>query len=493
MTVETVKEICSIEQEWFAALRRLRRKQMWGTSIVILVALLSVPYVSNNLALKLTLWISFGLCALSLSLVWGRAGIFSFGQNALFGLGAYAYAVVSLNAYPTTQETVTALLASGMFGAIAAAALGYFLFYSRLSDVYLSIVTLAVTLIIYTVLASTAGPEYHIGEAPLGGFNGIPSLPGIAFPEWMGVGNGELSIRQLLAFSIVFAGAIYVSLCMLARSSFGLRIEGLRSNELRMELLGYDVRRLKIVVFCIGGAVAGFGGGLFAAWGTFVNPSVFSLAQAATVVVWAMVGGRESLVGAFVGVLVVQSVADGADLLIQQQTPLIVGLILVFVVIAMPQGIVPSLQRILRLAAVGDSLGTAGFEFDCALRPPPIRNGVGQRNCQVVRRREGARRSFCVFRRVSGARNHWTERGRQEHFLQYPYRTAQTRSRLRRDQRKGRKRSAAAHALPSRARHQDAGSVHIPRPEGRPESRAGSHGLPRAHGGRRSAEPSWSA
>lgn len=244
MTVETVKEIRSIEQEWFAALRRLRRKQMWGTSIVILVALLSVPYVSNNLALKLTLWISFGLCALSLSLVWGRAGIFSFGQNALFGLGAYAYAVVSLNAYPTTQETVTALLASGMFGAIAAAALGYFLFYSRLSDVYLSIVTLAVTLIIYTVLASTAGPEYHIGEAPLGGFNGIPSLPGIAFPEWMGVGNGELSIRQLLAFSIVFAGAIYVSLCMLARSSFGLRIEGLRSNELRMELLGYDVRRL---------------------------------------------------------------------------------------------------------------------------------------------------------------------------------------------------------------------------------------------------------
>jgi branched-chain amino acid transport system permease protein len=362
MTVETVKEIRSIEQEWFAALRRSRRKQMWGTLIVILVALLSVPHVSNNLALKLTLWISFGLCALSLSLVWGRAGIFSFGQNALFGLGAYAYAVVSLNAYPTTQETVTALLASGMFGAIAAAALGYFLFYSRLSDVYLSIVTLAVTLIIYTVLASTAGPEYHIGEAQLGGFNGIPSLPGIAFPEWMGVGNGELSIRQLLAFSIVFAGAIYVSLCMLARSSFGLRIEGLRSNELRMELLGYDVRRLKIVVFSIGGAVAGFGGGLFAAWGTFVNPSVFSLAQAATVVVWAMVGGRESLVGAFVGVLVVQSVADSADLLIQQQTPLIVGLILVFVVIAMPQGIVPSLQRILRLAAVGDSLGTAGFE-----------------------------------------------------------------------------------------------------------------------------------
>ena len=70
-----------------------------------------------------------------------------------------------------------------MIGSYAAAALGYFLFLQRLSDVYLSIVTLAVTLIIYTVLASTAGPEYHIGEAQLAGFNGIPGLPGIAFPR----------------------------------------------------------------------------------------------------------------------------------------------------------------------------------------------------------------------------------------------------------------------------------------------------------------------
>ena len=350
MTVESVKQARAIDPARSAVLAVLRRHDVWGTSIVVLLALISVPTISSSVALKLTLWISFGLCALSLNFVWGRAGIFSFGQNALFGLGAYAYAIVSLNAYASTHETITALMASGVAGAVGAAALGYFLFYSRLSDVYLSIVTLAVTLIIYTVLASTAGPEYHIGEAQLGGFNGIPSLPGIAFPEWMGIADGELTIRQLLAFSIVFAGAIYLTLSVLAGSAFGLRVEGLRSNELRMELLGYDVRRLKIIVFCLGGAVAGFGGGLFAAWGTFVNPSIFSLAQAATVVVWVMVGGRESLLGAFVGVLVVQSVADGADLLIQQQTPLIVGLILIFVVVAMPRGIVPSLREVLRVA-----------------------------------------------------------------------------------------------------------------------------------------------
>jgi branched-chain amino acid transport system permease protein len=375
MTVETVKPAHAVLPLRLSLFSTLRRAEVWSTFFVVVLALLIVPYVSNNLALKLTLWVSFGLCALSLNFVWGRAGIFSFGQNALFGLGAYAYAVVALNAYPTTEETLTALLASGMVGAIAAGALGYFLFYSRLSDVYLSIVTLAVTLIIYTVLASTAGPEYHIGQAELGGFNGIPSLPGIAFPAWSGIGSGELSIRQLMGFAIVFAGSIYLLVCILARSSFGLKIDGLRSNELRMELLGYDVRRLKIVVFCIGGAVSGFGGGLFAAWGTFVNPSVFSLAQAATVVVWSMVGGRESLLGAFVGVLVVQSVADGADLLVRQQTPLIVGLILVFVVVAMPQGIVPSFKKLFRLPSNTDALDLTSFEL-VALDDNRRRTGV---------------------------------------------------------------------------------------------------------------------
>jgi branched-chain amino acid transport system permease protein len=116
-----------------------------------------------------------------------------------------------------------------------------------------------------------------------------------------------------------------------------------------MELLGYDIRKLKMIAFTIGGLVAGLGGGLFAAWGTFVNPSVFSLAQAATVVVWVMVGGRGSLLGAFIGVLIVQSAADAADLVVTQQTPLLVGMLLVGVVMLMPDGIVPTLARSMKV------------------------------------------------------------------------------------------------------------------------------------------------
>jgi branched-chain amino acid transport system permease protein len=327
------------------AIRSMRVKGLIVAPVVVALLVVAAQFVSSTMALKLTLWISFAICALSLDFVWGKAGIFSFGQNAVFGLGGYAYAVIALNFFPSSQETISALLGAGIAGAVSSTLLGYFLFYGRLSDVYLSIVTLAVTLIIYTVLASTAGPEYHVGDALLGGFNGIPSLPGIAFPALFGFGDEELSICQLLTFAIVFAGAIYLSLDVLVYSRFGLKIEGLRSNELRMELLGYDVRKLKLMAFAIGGLIAGLGGGLFAAWGTFVNPSVFSLAQAATVVVWVMVGGRGSLLGAFVGVLIVQSAADAADLVVTQQTPLLVGVLLVGVVMLMPDGVVPTFTR----------------------------------------------------------------------------------------------------------------------------------------------------
>jgi branched-chain amino acid transport system permease protein len=323
----------------------MRMKGLVLFPVAVALLVVAAQFVSSTMALKLTLWISFAICALSLDFVWGKAGIFSFGQNAVFGLGGYAYAVIALNCFPNSQETISALVGAGLVGALSSALLGYFLFYGRLSDVSLSIVTLAVTLIIYTVLASTAGPEYHIGEALLGGFNGIPSLPGIAFPSIGGFGGEELSIRQLLTFAIIFAGLIYFSLHVLVHSRFGLKIEGLRSNELRMELLGYDIRKLKLTAFAIGGLIAGLGGGLFAAWGTFINPSVFSLAQAATVVVWVMVGGRGSLVGAFVGVLIVQSAADAADLVVTEQTPLLVGLLLVGVVMLMPDGVVPTLAR----------------------------------------------------------------------------------------------------------------------------------------------------
>lgn len=315
-----------------------------GAILAATIAILIFMNFSLADQLKWTLWVSFGIVALSLSFIWGKAGIFSFGQNALFGIGAYAYAIVSLNVFPYTGETLSALVFAAAAAAVFAAALGYFMFYGRVGDVYLSVLTLAVSLILYTVVSSTAGPQYRIGEATLGGFNGMPGLPTLAF--WIpGMGGIELQIQGLLIFAVILAAGLYAAASYAADSRFGEILSGVRDNETRMELLGYDVRFWKWLAFVIGGAIAGVGGGLFAAWGTFTNPSVFGLTQAAMVIIWVMIGGRTSLFGAFVGVVIVQWIADKADQVVAEQTPLILGLMLILSLFLLPSGVVPTVSR----------------------------------------------------------------------------------------------------------------------------------------------------
>ena len=99
------------------------------------------------------------ILALSLALVWGYGGILCFGQSAFFGLGAYTYAIAMFN---IGESTVPLLLAIALPAAFAAL-LGYFMFYGRISDVYLGVITLTVTLILFNSINSTAGPEFHIG------------------------------------------------------------------------------------------------------------------------------------------------------------------------------------------------------------------------------------------------------------------------------------------------------------------------------------------
>ncbi|MCW5621440.1 MAG: ATP-binding cassette domain-containing protein [Burkholderiales bacterium] len=338
---------------------------LWAP-LLAAIALLAAPHLSTATLLKATLWLSFGIVALSLSFIWGIAGIFSFGQNAFFGVGGYAFAVAAINFFPATGETMSAMLVAVLAAAAFAAVLGYVTFYGRVGDVYLAIVTLSVTLILYTVMSSTAGPEYRIGQAQLGGFNGMPSIPGIA------MGSGEFSNRQTFAFAVCLAAALYAITRLLVSGRYGLILAGIRENEFRMELLGYDVRLHKLAAFVIGSAIAALGGALFAAWGTFINPAVFSLPQAALVAIWVMVGGRTALAGAFVGVGVVQWVADQADKLVAQQTPLVLGVMLVATVLAFPSGIVPALARLLPRQRAG----TDATHADASPMPQPARPGT---------------------------------------------------------------------------------------------------------------------
>jgi branched-chain amino acid transport system permease protein len=150
--------------------------------------------------------------------------------------------------------------------------------------------------------------------------------------------------------------ATYFGLRLLLASRFGRVIVGIRENERRAELLGYDPRAYKLATFTIGGALAGFAGCLFANWGAFVSPTIFGLAQSAQIIIWVIVGGRGTLIGPILGCIGIQWLTtalganqpSGTDWLsnLLANAPLILGMILVAFVLLVPKGLVPTLAEL---------------------------------------------------------------------------------------------------------------------------------------------------
>src|SRR5262249_46373097 len=144
---------------------------MAAIAVLGIAALIGVPYVVELFTLvDVAVYCILAILALSLAFVWGFGGILSFGQSAFFGLGGYAYALAIINIGESTVPILLGLVVPMLFAAL----LGYFMIYGRISDVYLAVITLTVSLIFYHLINSTSGPEYMIGRARLGGHNGIP-------------------------------------------------------------------------------------------------------------------------------------------------------------------------------------------------------------------------------------------------------------------------------------------------------------------------------
>jgi branched-chain amino acid transport system permease protein len=338
--------------------------------LVALVALLVGMFASDFQKVALALWVIYGLLALSLDFVWGRAGIFSFGQTAFFGVAAYVYGVIGINLSPTTGETISAIVGAVVAAAALAAALGYFMFYGKVGDVYVAIITLAVTLVLLQVMTSTAGPQYHIGKAQLGGYNGMTNIPSMEF-GYPGHPGDQMSQPDTYNFVLLVAGLAFLVVRVLLRSGFGRVVTAIRENEVRTELLGYDVRRGKVIVFTVGGAVAGLAGAAYAGWGNFMNPASFSLPAAALVVIYVLVGGKGTLVGAFIGAVAVQWLSSVLGGILPSSTTLVVGAILIVVVLLVPGGLTPLIGDLLtrviprhphvrRQATNGGAVGVAG-------------------------------------------------------------------------------------------------------------------------------------
>lgn len=300
-----------------------------------------LPHMLELFALiNATIYASMAVLALSLGLVWGFGGILCFGQAAFFGLGGYAYAVAALNVADTTWAVPIALAVP----AAAAALLGYVMFFGRISDVYMGVITLTVTLILFNFTNSTAGDQWRIGAAPLGGFNGIPSTPPLNLP---GDPGNPLPPERIFAVAVVCLALCYIVCKLVLRSRFGRIVVATKENERRAELLGYDVRLYKLGIFTLGGFMGGLAGVLFANC-VFVSPTMFSLYYSGQIIIWVMVGGLGTLAGPIIGAVLLQLLTTWAGTLPAINPSLILGLVLVASVLALPRGLLPTVAAAFR-------------------------------------------------------------------------------------------------------------------------------------------------
>lgn len=304
--------------------------------LIGIALLLGLPSLIDDFTLiQVTIYLVMSMLAVSLGFIWGFGGILCFGQAAFFGLGAYTYAIAVVNIGDSSVPFLLSIAVPALFALV----LGYVIFYGRLSDVYMGVITLTVTLILFNLVNSTAGPEWKIGTAPLGGFNGIPAIPPL---NWPGNTDDTITPRGMFNLSLGLLILVYAGLRVLIASRVGHVIVAIKENEQRAQLLGYDARAYKLFAFTLGGAIAGLAGCLFANWGSFTSPTIFGLAQSAQIIIWVIVGGLGTLIGPVVGCILIQWLTTQIGTQQTFNANLVLGAILVLFVLLVPRGLVPS-------------------------------------------------------------------------------------------------------------------------------------------------------
>ncbi len=308
-------------------------------AVIGIVLLFGLPQVLDLFALlQVTLYVVMAILALSLGFVWGYGGILCLGQSAFFGLGAYAYAIAVFNIGESSLPVVIAILLPALF----AAALGYLMFYGRISEVYVGVITLTVTLILFNAINSTASPEYHIGNALIGGYNGLPNVPSLNFPFDP---DNTLQPDEMYMVSMATLLVVYFGIRWILRRRFGRVLIAIRENERRVEFIGFDARLHKLIAFSIGAGIAGAAGCLFVNWGSYVSPTTFSMIQSAQIIIWVMVGGVGTLIGPILGAVALSWLTAEVGTQHVINADILFGGILIVFVLLVPRGLVPMLTE----------------------------------------------------------------------------------------------------------------------------------------------------
>jgi len=277
-------------------------------------------HVPTHIMALLGKYLTYAMLALALDLVWGYCGILSLGHGAFFALGGYAMGMylmrqigtrgvyghpvlpdfmVFLNWkelpwywYGFDQFWFAALMIVAVPGALAFV-FGWFAFRSRVSGVYLSIITQALT---YALLLA-----FFRNEMGFGGNNGLTD-----FKDILGFSVQAQTTRAALFAASAIALAIAFIICSgIVNSRFGKVLVCVRDAESRTRFIGYRVEHIKLFAFVVSAMMAGVAGALYVPQVGIINPGEFAPANSIEVVIWTAVGGRGTLVGPIIGAIAV--------------------------------------------------------------------------------------------------------------------------------------------------------------------------------------------
>ncbi|MBL3607803.1 urea ABC transporter permease subunit UrtC [Rhodovulum sulfidophilum] len=282
------------------------------------------------------------LVAIAMDLVWGYTGILSLGHFAFFGLGGYMIgmwlmyartetivaASLAQSPIPPTPQEIRDAIGSQIFGVVGGAdfpaiwafaqslpaqlalvvlvpgllalIFGWFAFRSRVTGVYLSILTQAMTLALSLYLF-----QNDSGLRGNNGLSGLQNIPGAA-----DVPQSLLSIRFFWASALAL-GLGYLLAAFVVSGKFGSVIRGIRDDEARVRFLGYPVEAYKLFVFTLTAVIAGIAGALYYPQAGIINPAEMAPIASIYLAVWVAIGGRGRLYGAVIGAGLVSLLSSG--------------------------------------------------------------------------------------------------------------------------------------------------------------------------------------
>lgn len=333
---------------------------------IVCLAILLVPvFVEDAFLLnKYARYLIFGMLAIALSLSWGYAGILNLGQATTFGIGSYCMAMfLKLKTVPIhtgsdglpdfmVWNNVTelpwiwmpfhsmpfALLAGILVPALFAALLGWFMFGGRIAGVYAAIITLAAMVVVNLIIIDQ--------QSYTGGFNGITDL---AQFEMAGFTFDAYSASTYYLVAVCLTVTLFLALAV-SRSKTGLILQAVRDQEERVRFFGYDVALYKTFVFAFSAAIAGLAGMLYTIVMEFASPTFLGVPLSLSIVIWVAVGGRQSLVGAMLGAVLVtgvQGALSESEAFLETWT-LVMGGLFVLIVLFMPKGMAGAFEALAR-------------------------------------------------------------------------------------------------------------------------------------------------